>query len=49
MSYTRIAHIPVTHIGWGAAELLLGEVKQFDAERILVVADPVLKQLGIID
>lgn len=47
MSYTRIAPTPVTHIGWGAAERLLAEVKQFNAGKILVVADPVLKQIGV--
>lgn len=49
MSNTRIASTPVTHIGWGAAELLNTEVKQLNADRILIVADPTLKKIGIID
>jgi len=49
MSYTRIALTPITHIGWGAAGHLVTEIKQFNANKILFVADPVLKQIGIID
>lgn len=49
MSNTRIALTPLTHIGWGAAAQLIQEVKQFDAKKILVVADPLLKQIGMID
>lgn len=49
MSITTIAPTPVTHIGWGAAEHLIKELQQFNTERILIVADPVLKQIGLLD
>ena len=49
MSYTRIAATPITHIGWGATEYLLTEIQRFDANKILVVADPILQQIGVID
>lgn len=49
MSYIRIAPIPVTHIGWGATAQLFDEVKKFGPGKILVVADPVLKQIGMVD
>jgi len=49
MSYTRIAVTPVTHIGWDASEQLLAEVKRYNASKLLVVADPILKQIGIVD
>jgi alcohol dehydrogenase len=49
MSFTRIASTPVTHIGWGSIEQLITEVKRFDTDKILVVADPVLKQIGVIE
>lgn len=49
MSYTRIAVTPVTHIGWGAVENLIVEIRRFNADKILFVADPVLKQIGIVD
>jgi alcohol dehydrogenase class IV len=47
MSYIRIAATPVTHIGWGAINQLIMEVKKFEIHKILVVADPVLTALGI--
>lgn len=49
MSYTRIATTPITHIGWGAIKHLLPEVQQLAPERTLIVADPVLVQIGAID
>lgn len=49
MSYTKIATTPVTHIGWGAKDQLITEIKKFNFEKILIIADPTLKQLGIID
>ena len=49
MSYTRIAATPITHIGWGAIDQLVTEVKNFNSEKILIVSDPVLKQIGILD
>jgi alcohol dehydrogenase class IV len=49
MSYTRIASTPVTHIGWGAIDQLITEVKKFNPKKTLVVSDPVLKQIGIIE
>lgn len=49
MDFTRIAATPVTHIGWGAVENLLTEVRLLTPEKILIVADPILKQIGIIE
>lgn len=49
MTYTRIAVTPVTHIGWGAIQHLLTEVQQFAPQKILIVADPVLRQIGAVD
>ncbi|QKJ32638.1 iron-containing alcohol dehydrogenase [Mucilaginibacter mali] len=49
MNYTRIAVTPVTHIGWGAVQHLLTEVQQFAPQKILIVADPILKQIGVVD
>jgi alcohol dehydrogenase class IV len=49
MSFTRIAVTPVTHIGWGAIENLLAEVQLLAPEKILIVADPILKQIGVIE
>lgn len=49
MDYSRIASTPVTYIGWGAIEKLIGEVEKYDENNILIVADPILQSLGIID
>jgi alcohol dehydrogenase class IV len=49
MSFTRIAATPVTHIGWGATQHLLSEVQLLAPQKILVVADPVLRQIGAVD
>ncbi|MDQ7947925.1 MAG: iron-containing alcohol dehydrogenase [Pedobacter sp.] len=49
MSYTRIAATPITHIGWGAIDHLVAEVKNLDSSKILIVSDPILKQIGIVD
>jgi alcohol dehydrogenase class IV len=49
MNFTRIAATPVTHIGWGAIENLLTEVQLLAPKKILIVADPILRQIGIIE
>lgn len=49
MDYSRIAASPVTYIGWGSIEKLIDEVERYQTKSILIVADPVLKSLGIID
>ncbi|MGF7081928.1 iron-containing alcohol dehydrogenase [Mucilaginibacter sp. UYCu711] len=49
MNFTKIAATPVTHIGWGAIENLLTEVQLLAPEKILIVADPILKQIGVIE
>lgn len=49
MGLSRIASNPLTYIGWGASEKLADEVEKYGADRILVVADPVLALLGILD
>lgn len=48
MNPIRIAVTPITHIGWGAVSQLLEEVNAFNPTKILVVADPVLVQIGVI-
>jgi alcohol dehydrogenase class IV len=49
MVYSRIASTPVTHIGWGAIEKLVEEVERSGANKVLVVADPVLESIGLLD
>lgn len=47
MNAVRIASSPLTHIGWGALEKLSGELRNYGT--VLLVADPVLKTIGLLD
>lgn len=52
MSAIRIAASPITYIGWGALENLLAETERFNIKengKILIVSDPVLKTIGVLD
>jgi len=49
MGYSRIASTPVTYIGWGSVEKLVEEVERYNAKIILIVADPVLATIGLLD
>jgi len=49
MGYARIASNPLTHIGWGSLEKLIYEVEKYGGDNILIVADPILKSLGVVD
>lgn len=49
MSYYHISSAPAAYIGWGSSEQLLSEIKRYKADHILIVADPVLKQINLVD
>lgn len=44
----RISSLPITHIGWGAIEKLSSEIERY-GNRILIVSDPVLAKIGVLD
>lgn len=48
MSY-KITFTPISYIGWGALEHLVDEVERLNAKKVLIVTDPLLKELGITD
>lgn len=48
MGQTRITPSPLTHIGWGAMEKLSAEIEKYGS-KILIVADPVLIKIGVVD
>lgn len=48
MASTRIAASPITHIGWGATQRLMDEVEKYGGP-VLIVADPILQSIGIVD
>lgn len=44
-----ISSTPDTSIGWGASDQLPAEIKKYKAGKILIVADPGLLQIGLVD
>ncbi|WP_026695394.1 iron-containing alcohol dehydrogenase [Peribacillus kribbensis] len=49
MSISRLAFQPLSFTGWGSLENLVPEVKKYQAEKILVVTDPMLAKIGLVD
>ncbi|PFG14884.1 iron-containing alcohol dehydrogenase [Bacillus sp. es.036] len=49
MSFSKLVFTPLSYTGWGALEQLLPEVEKHSPERILVVTDPVLNDIGLAD
>ncbi|MGZ9585597.1 iron-containing alcohol dehydrogenase [Paenibacillus marinisediminis] len=49
MAVSKLIFAPLSYTGWGAAAQLLPEVVKYGSSRILVVTDPVLKQIGLVD
>lgn len=49
MKYSRIASSPLTHIGWGSLEQLPVAIEKYNGDNILVVADPILVKLGVVE
>lgn len=46
---SKLTFTPTNYIGWGSLQHLLVEVQKFEAKNILIVTDPLLKELGIVD
>ncbi|MCA0172842.1 iron-containing alcohol dehydrogenase [Bacillus sp. RAR_GA_16] len=49
MSFSKLVFTPLSYTGWGSLEQLLPEVEKHSPERILVVTDPVLNEIGLVD
>lgn len=49
MSTCRILPLPPTHIGWNTIEKLSDELQHFDTSKLLIVADPILISLNLVD
>ncbi|WP_165998088.1 iron-containing alcohol dehydrogenase [Bacillus sp. Cs-700] len=49
MSFSKLVFTPLSFTGWGSLEQLLPEVEKHLPERILVVTDPVLNEIGLVD
>lgn len=45
----KLTFTPASYTGWGCLNQLLLEVKKFNAHNILIVTDPLLKEIGLTD
>ncbi|MED3952511.1 iron-containing alcohol dehydrogenase [Priestia aryabhattai] len=49
MTVSKLVFTPLSYTGWGSLQQLLPEVKKYDPAHILIVTDPVLKDIGLVD
>lgn len=49
MTISKLVFTPLSYTGWGSLQQLLPEVKKYDPAHILIVTDPVLKDIGLVD
>lgn len=49
MTVARIVFPPLSHVGWGALKHLVPEVKRLGAKQILVITDPMLEKIGLVE
>ncbi|MEB2275477.1 iron-containing alcohol dehydrogenase [Bacillus sp. ILBB4] len=49
MTISKLVFTPISYTGWGSLQQLLPEVKKYDPAHILIVTDPVLKDIGLVD
>ncbi|KIL49414.1 iron-containing alcohol dehydrogenase [Jeotgalibacillus soli] len=49
MSFSKLVFAPLSYTGWGALEQLIPEVRNYSPEKILVVTDPMLEKIGLVE
>ncbi|MED4027991.1 iron-containing alcohol dehydrogenase [Priestia megaterium] len=49
MTISKLVFTPLSYTGWGSLQQLLPEVKKYYPSHILIVTDPVLKDIGLVD
>lgn len=49
MSYSKLVFTPLSYTGWGSLNELLPEVKKHKASKVLLVTDPTLLSIGLVD
>ncbi|WP_230932806.1 iron-containing alcohol dehydrogenase [Priestia sp. TSO9] len=49
MTVSKLVFTPLSYTGWGSLQQLLLEVKKYHPAHILIVTDPVLKDIGLVD
>ncbi|MGE5702879.1 MAG: iron-containing alcohol dehydrogenase, partial [Clostridia bacterium] len=48
MSFSKLVFAPFSYIGWGALAQLIPEVKKIGPQKILIVTDPMLEKIGLV-
>ncbi|MDV2682959.1 iron-containing alcohol dehydrogenase [Alkalihalophilus lindianensis] len=49
MSFSKLVFTPLSYVGWGSLEQLVPEVQNYQPNKILVVTDPLLVKMGIVE
>lgn len=49
MTFTKLTFAPLSYVGWGSLNVLVSEVEKYKAKNILIVTDPALVKLGIVN
>ncbi|HET6873092.1 MAG TPA: iron-containing alcohol dehydrogenase [Sporolactobacillaceae bacterium] len=49
MSVTKLVFAPLSYTGWGSLSQLLPEIEKHQAKNILIVTDPLLNQIGLVN
>ncbi|TCP25618.1 alcohol dehydrogenase class IV [Scopulibacillus darangshiensis] len=49
MCFAKLVFAPLSYTGWGALKQLLTEVEKYSPKKILVVTDPILEKIGLVE
>lgn len=49
MSFSKLVFTPLSYTGWGSLAQLIPEIEKYQARNILIVTDPMLQQIGLLD
>lgn len=49
MSFAKLVFTPLSYTGWGSLTQLIPEIEKYQAQNILIVTDPMLQQIGLLD
>ncbi|WEG13185.1 iron-containing alcohol dehydrogenase [Pullulanibacillus sp. KACC 23026] len=49
MTVSKLVFTPLSYTGWGSLEYLTPEIEKHEAKRLLIVTDPLLQQIGLLD
>jgi alcohol dehydrogenase class IV len=49
MSVSKLVFAPLSYTGWGSLSQLLPEIEKYQAKNVLIVTDPLLEQIGLVN